>query len=204
MNNDELNKILKSAHPPERPDEYWREFPKKVTAKLHWQEQLSARPARRTHKLVPMLAWGLSVATVCVLMAFVLNNKPGTEHHVAAVPPASDVQFDIARKCYKEIEALFPNQLQAIVFDQQGPRMMLSAKGDVANAAPLYLKICGPKGCESFVTFSGQQIQFNGENCEVLADAKGQVMLVGDHQVWEGTDSSSGIRIEAKPLDAIL
>lgn len=203
MNNDELDKILKSTNPPERTNEYWSVFPKKVTAKLHWRDRLSFRPAPKpAHQFVSFLTWGLGAATVCILAAFILKMQPRPQQQ--AVVPVKDSQLAMARKCYQEIESLFPNQVQAIVFDQQGPSLMLAARGDVPNAMPLYLKICGPKGCESFVTFSGQQIQFNGENCEVLADAKGQVMLVGAHQVWEGTDSSSGIRIEAKPLDAIL
>jgi len=31
-------------------------------------------------------------------------------------------------------EALFPNQLQAIVFDDQGARLMLADKSDVPNS----------------------------------------------------------------------
>lgn len=203
MTDDELDQILKSAATPQRPEEYWHEFPKRITAKLHWQNQVPAHPVPRpAPKVMPLLAWGLSFATICILAGFIMRLQPQAEHRAAL--PAQDSQLAAARKCYQELEALFPNQLQSIVFDQQGPHLVLAAKADIPNSAPLYLKICGPQGCQGFVTFSGQQIRFNGENCEVLADATGQVMLVGSHQVWEGAKLSGPIRIEARPLDAMM
>jgi hypothetical protein len=65
------------------------------------------------------------------------------------------------------------------------------------------LKICGPDGCQRFVTFSGQEIRVNGEACEVLVDHQGRVVLVGRDTVWSGSESTGkagNFRIEARPL----
>jgi hypothetical protein len=201
MNQNELDRLLKSARPPERTEEYWREFPNRITSQLHRQTQASAA-LRGGRKLRPLLAWGLGLATVCIAVGFIMKPQPQLKSH--AVLPVKKNQLAEARKCYSELEALFPNQLQSIVFGRQGPRMVLADKANVPVSTPLYLRICGLGGCEAFITFSGQQIQVNGEDCEVLADAEGRVILVGNDRVWSETDPSAAIQIEAMPLEASL
>jgi hypothetical protein len=199
MNNNELDKILKSALAPERRENYWREFPKRVTAKLHWRGQASTAPAPRpARKFNPAPAWAVVLAVICVVAGFLAKTQK--QSSARAAQAVREGQLMTARKCYQEFEALFPHQLRAIVFDQQGPHLLLAPKADVPASAPLYLKICGPKGCEDFVTFSGQQIPFNGENCEVLENGNGQVMLVGNHQVWAGENAADAVRIQARML----
>lgn len=196
MNDRELDQLLKSARIPGRADDYWRGFPKKVTAKLHW---LPARAeAHHRHKTSTRLIWSLGLATLLVGMALYIEYRPDRPSVRA------DNQLAAARKCYQEMEALFPNQVEGIVFDEQGPRMIIADRPNVPNSTPFYLKICGPGGCKSFVTFSGQQVQYRGENCEVLADGRDGVLLVGKHQVWSSADSGDAIRIEARPLEAAL
>jgi hypothetical protein len=116
-------------------------------------------------------------------------------------------QLAEARKYYHEIEGLFPNQVKAIVFDQKGAHLVLSESPNVPNSPPLLVKICGPEGCKGFITFSGQNIQANGETYQVLATTDGQVMLVGKTSVWAGNDTANlaqSLKIEAKPLEASL
>jgi hypothetical protein len=199
VNNPELDEILKSARAPKRTDEYWRDFPQRVSARLHWQPQsASHHVVQRSLKLTPFLVWSLSLAIIVVaIIITTVKYQPRS----AATASVADSQLAEARKCYHELEALFPNQIEAIVFDQQGPRMVLADKANVPDSAPIYLRICGPRGCEGFVTFSGQQISFNGENCEVLSDAQGRVILVGDHQVWTQANRSDPVQIQATLLN---
>src|SRR5205807_3264137 len=108
-----------------------------------------------------------------------------------------------AAKYIREIEALFPNQLQAIVLDQKGARLLLADHSNVPASPPLYLKICGPYGCQRFVTFSGQQIRINDDLCDVLIDRQGNVLLVGRELLWSSSEPAGKARpyrIEAKPL----
>ncbi len=197
MNDNELDLLMKSVPAPKRADDYWSEFPKRVTAKIHWQNQRGGSPApiRKTRFRV---LWGLGLATACILIGFFWGS--GTEMTPVPAPP----QLAEAKKYYEEIEALFPNQVQAIVFDRQGPHLVLADKANVPSSPPFYVKVCGPKGCQGFVTFSGQQIQVNGESCEVLADEQGRIILVGADRVWSGNQASGAIRVEAKPLSTIL
>ena len=121
--------------------------------------------------------------------------------------PGKDPQLAEARKYFHELEVLFPNQLQAIVFDQQGTHLVLAPEPNLPASPPLYLKICGPKGCQRFVTFSGQQIRVNGDVCDVLVDHQGKVLLVGQETLWSDAKASvkrGPYRIEARALEATL
>lgn len=199
MTNNELDHLLNSVPAPQRPVEYWNDLPKRVTAKIHWQSHKSESPLRKPFPMARIFAfWGLALTAVCIGAGFI--GGLGRSHSFSADTP----QLAEARKYYDEIETLFPNQVQAIVFDRQGPHFILANKANVPSSPPFYVKVCGPKGCQGFVTFSGQQIQLNGENCEVLADEHGQVILVGNNRVWSGHQSSGPIRVDARPLAALL
>jgi hypothetical protein len=197
MNNSDLEKLLRSARVPERPADFWENLPKRVTAKAHWQtrrkKESSAQPRSRTS-----LAWAVCIAAACVLIVlpvWISRNRP--------VQPAGS-QLAQAQKYFREIEQLFPNQVRAIIIDDKGPQLVLSDQANVPDETPLYLKICGSRGCQQFVTFSGQQIRVNGETCDVLLDAEGNVLLVGRQIVWSSdsaTRDTGGYRIEARRLE---
>jgi hypothetical protein len=198
MNNDELNRILKRLPVPERTGDFWEEFPRRISARLHWdQARAQAFPERR--RFAPWYASALAagLATLCLLLV-VLSRKGS--HDLANAE-----QLTASRIYFHQLEGLFPNQIRAIVFDRQGPHLVLADKPDVAASPPLYVRICGPGGCQSFVTFSGQQIRVNGTDCDVLVDHRGDVLLVGREWQWSSAAAAGGhspYRIEAKPLEA--
>ncbi len=197
MNNSELEKLLKSAPAPDRAPEFWEEFPKRITARFHWQANRATAPETASRGLSP-LAWALGAAAVCLVFVFV-------NHQNTNITGETVGHFAEAEKCYREIESLFPNQVQCIIFDETGPRIVLGEKADVPASTPLYLKICGPRGCQRVVTFSGQQIRVNGETCDVLLDASGNVLLVGKQLVWSSASlnrETGRYRIEARLLEA--
>jgi len=115
-----------------------------------------------------------------------------------------DPQFAELQKCYREIEPLFPNQLKAIIWDNTGgPELVLAEAATVPSSTPLYLRICGPNGCRRFVTFSGQQIQVNGDVCDVLLDRQGNIIIAGRQLVWssaKATGTAGHYQIEARPV----
>ena len=198
MNNDELNNLLKSAGLPARADGYWDEFPGRVRAKIQWQPQADAQSLPGRDRRPGWPAWAFGLAAACVVIGFGIGFWRGRS------AGDTDRQFALAQKYYREIATLFPNQIQAIVLDADGPHLVLAQKPDVPDSTPYFVKICGSDGCHSFVTFSGQQVQVNGEKCEVLADARGQVLVVGDHAVWSEASPSGAVRVVARPLPAVL
>jgi hypothetical protein len=196
----ELDQLLKSVPLPERSGDYWRDFPGSVTAALGRRPALADIPdATRGRNLKPLFAaWGFGIATACVVLGLAINAWRGRDAGLNASQVAQ------AGKFYREVEALFPNQIQAIVFEPQGPRLVLAARADVPSSQPYYLKVCSPQGCERIITFSGQQVRLSDRNFEVLADAKGGVMLVGADRVWTGGNPNDAVQIHARSLSTAL
>jgi len=189
MNDDELNRLLQSAPLPQRPAEYWERFPEKVLRAIRHRPERSAAPGS---SVAGFAILGLAAACLAIGL-FVQFEKSRTAAGATA-------ELANARKFYAEVEALFPRQVRAIVFDSKGPHLLLATGQEVASATPLYLKLCARNGCEEVVTFSGQEIPFGGQNCQVLAEADGQIMVVGDHAVWNQEKRADAISIAAEPL----
>jgi hypothetical protein len=211
----ELEQLLKSAPVPPRPESYWDSFPRRVMAKIHWLPAETVETVSRPLEpgITPlkrgvneMPRWrgfrfatlGLGMVVIGLLLAYVVGFRQGRNLSI------TDLQIVAARKYFQEVEALFPGQVQAIVFGQQGAQLVLADKPNVPTSSPIYLRICGPQGCQNYVTFSGQQIRFNGEVCEVLEDHQGNVLLVGRQMVWSSAQAAakgSRYQIEARPLE---
>ena len=202
---------------PERGADYWERFPGQVAAEIERRKQAalaekSADAGVRTMTdpnnawswatalrcLASKPAFALAVAAVCLTLGFVLGSWREQRS------PGDDPQLAEAQQYFREIQRLFPHQLQAIVFDQQGAHLVLAQEPNLPASPPLYLKICGPRGCQRFVTFSGQQIRVNGEVCDVLSDHQGNVLVVGRQLLWSGSKAgarSGQYQIEARALE---
>jgi hypothetical protein len=71
---------------------------------------------------------------------------------------------------------------------------------------PIFVRICAERRCERAVTFSGRRVRMNGESWEVLADARGNVIVAGEHSVWSSGQrpiGERGLQIEAVQLSAL-
>lgn len=202
MKNSELEQVLKAAAVPERTQEFWERFPGRVLDEIRRRAPLpfSKPSSYRSQQPIPFafrLAFAAGLAAACITLAFWLGFWRG--QHSATVDP----QLAAVQKYFHEIEGLFPNQVQALVFDQAGAHLVLADRPDVPVSAPLYLKICDANACRRFVTFSGQKIRVNGDVFDVLLDRQGDVLLVGEQWVWSSSQPAAGAgryRIEARPL----
>jgi hypothetical protein len=198
MNNTELESILKKARLPEIPDDSLEAFPRRVADRLNRNDPLP-HPARG---FAPRLAWTFALVA-CAAIAFAFGHWRG-RMETAAVP-ASDTLA--SAKLIREMMAMFPNQIRAIVQDDRGAvKLVLSDTGDVPASPPLYVRICDSQHCSSFVTFSGQEIQVDGQKITVLADPRGGVILAGNHFIWSSTERPSAVgqlKIEARRIGPV-
>ena len=197
MNNPELESILKKARLPEAFPESLEMLPRRVAARLQ-RDEPAPRPARR---FSPHLAWACGLAA-CAVIAFAAGLWRGRMETGAI--PATDPLASI--KLIRETLAMFPNQVRAIVEDEDGLKLVLSDTGDVPASPALYVRICDGKHCSSFVTFSGQEILVAGQKITVLADARGGIILTGSQFVWSSagrTDAGKDLKIEARNLGAL-
>jgi len=182
MNNTEFDKVLQKAKVPEPRPGFWDDLPRNVQQQIDRGETQSASQVEQHPSFIALAlrraAVPLAFAAVCVMAGFIwgFNSRKADAFDAAELAEA--------RACWREVATLFPNQLAAIVFDQQGSRLVLSEHATPPGSAPIFLKMCDGKGCRRFVTFSGQQIKMNGESFEVLIDRSGDVLLIGDAKVW--------------------
>lgn len=197
MNNTELEKLLKSVPPPERPPEFWEQLARRVSTRIHRQAKLGTAPGSEPRGWWSSWTWGFSAAAACLVIAFALGNWRGTKQ------PGGLLQNE---KVVREVLAMFPNQVQAIVQDENGLRLSLADKPDVPISTPFWIKVCDGKHCRSFITFSGQTVQIAGQRVEVLADAQGKVMLLGDRFFWSSADVAprDHLRIDVRQLIHVL
>jgi hypothetical protein len=191
MNKFDLNAMLKAAKAPEGSQEYWDDTSYAVLAQLR---RLAPASPRGRRPWFPRLAWGLAVTVACVVMALAVGYWPGEK------PANDDLQN---AKLIRETLAMFPNQVRAMVKDERGINLILSDDGDVPVSSPLYVRICDGKHCESFVTFSGQEIEAAGQKITVLSEASGGIILTGNQFVWSSAEQNhagSNLKIEANSL----
>jgi hypothetical protein len=194
MNDSELNRILKTAKVPEPPEEFRAQFPRRVMAHLQWKT--AATPSRTTHWF-PRLAWTLAGVAACLLVGFLAGHWRG---HTDAMAENGFLQNE---KVIKEMLAMFPHRVRAVVQDEHGLNLVLSDKDNVPMSAPLWVKVCDGKRCATMVTFSGQEVRLGQRDITVLADARGKIILAGDNFVWSNGEpmlAGNQLKIEAKPL----
>jgi hypothetical protein len=143
----------------------------------------------------PVWLWGLSTACV-ILGAFLVGFWRGQE---SALGPS---QLSNAKRYLQESQSLFPNQVKAIIFDKNGPHLVLSEKPNVSNAVPVYLKVSTEQSAQTIITYNGQQILIHGEPIEVLLNGNNDVLLIGQNKVWTHTSRSGWGKtsIEAQPI----
>ncbi|MCG3147462.1 MAG: hypothetical protein PCFJNLEI_00902 [Verrucomicrobiae bacterium] len=169
----DLDKLLKSGRVPERSLGYWEHFPKRVIRHL---------TATATRDPRHWGAWAMSLAGAGVLAGIFL--------FLPSRPPApTPVAYG---RLYREITALFPNQVQAIVVDEHGVKLELSETANVPRSQPLLVNACNPAGCRHVITFSGQQVKINGDTWDVLVNGQNEVVVAGR--------STDRYQIEARTL----
>jgi len=193
MNNPELDSILKKARTPERPKEFWAEFPQQVAGGLNRTRTENIRPKRNRF---PRLAWGFATA-ICILAAFAIGHWRGQVETKASTDVLANT------KVVGETLAMFPNQVRAIVQDERGLNLVLSDSADVPASPSIYVRICDGKHCSSLVTFSGQEIQIAGQKMTVLSDAQGGIILMGNDFAWSSCEpayAKNDLKIEARNL----
>ncbi len=198
MNDRELDDLLRRVPVPERTPDYWADFPDQVRRAAARPEP-HVRPA--AHVDAGLLVWrwlAAGTALAAVAAGLWLGLRPSAPH-----PFSADELAGYART-WREVVALFPQQVRGVTFDAAGPHLSLADRPDLPPAPPLLVRICAAHGCESFLTFSGQQITSGGQSYEVLTDAHGTVLLVGRDSVWSSAERSGPSGFAAQSLNRNL
>ena len=197
MNRTELESILKKARLPEIPGESLEIFPRQTVARLQRGGPTKSTP----RSFAPRLVWAFGLAA-CIVIAFVIGHWSGRRE--SGSTSATDSLTNM--KLIRETLSMFPNRVRAIVEDEHGINLVLSDKPDVPTSAPIYVRISDGRQTSSLVTFSGQEVLIAGQQVTVLADAKGGVILAGQHFVWSDSGqvyADGNLKIKAETLGLV-
>jgi len=194
MTDPELDKILRSAKDPALEPGYLEDFPRQVWAGL---KRKADRPGRPVAGFFPGWAWGLALA-LCILTAIPVWLSVERKKNDSPVEVLADA------KLIRETMAMFPNQLRAIVRDQNGIKLDLTDRPDVPVSPPLLVRVCDGNACASFITFSGQEIQLGDKKYTVLSGDDGGIILETENFVWSSKTGGWGdkrMKISARVLN---
>jgi hypothetical protein len=197
MNDSELNQLLKEAKVPERSPGFWAQFPRRVTARLHWKSTTGS--AASSHWF-PRLAWTMGLAAFALVAVFIGHRRGHSETRAENGVLQNG-------KVIQEMLATFPNRVRGVVQDEHGLNVVLSDQENVPVSTPLWVRICDGKRCSTMVTFSGQEIRVGERNVTVLSDASGKIILAGENFLWSnGEDllADGKLKIEAKTLATVV
>lgn len=202
MNDSELDAKLKAAREPALPPGYQEAFTQMVLKNLRSSPggtetgRATRRRAGTRQRRLPALAWALAT-TACILIAFAIGHWRGRVEANRKPDVLTNARF------VEETLAMFPNQIRAIVQDQDGTKLVLSDKNNVPASTPIYVRICNGQNCASLVTFSGQQIEIAGQTVTVLSQGNGGIIVEGSQFVWSNQNhvyAERNLKIEAKNL----
>jgi hypothetical protein len=169
-----------------------------------WSEQILGGPRELKKEVTPWrqptyrigLIWGTALA-VCLAIVLATPHWHGERRHTSAENILQNTTF------IRETLAMFPNRVRAIVQDEHGLNVILSDQGEIPPSTPFYVHVCDGSHCASYVTFSGQEIQVDGQHISVLADRQGKMILVGENFLWSDKDRiypDNRWKVEAKNL----
>lgn len=204
MKETQLDELLRAGPVPERDPEYWEQFPHAVTARLRHNDRERLAAAREMQSRVPLpwlrfrrAALGVGLACACLLLGlFICPWKPGRDL-------AEERRRAVLQRCFRETSALFPRQLRALVADSDGFGLVLAEQANLPTDVPIYVRVTSREKSQSAITFSGQQITLAGRKWEILLDARGNIIVIGENSVWSNSKPTlpdPSVRIEARRL----
>ncbi|MFN7139815.1 MAG: hypothetical protein ACK4UN_10790 [Limisphaerales bacterium] len=189
---DPLDKLLAEAKAPQWPEEHWSNFPKEVRRAIRAKQfAATGEPGGSGFR------WKLVFAMAGLVAAFFSG-------FYFRAPEKADLQMAQTEKVIREMSTLFPGRIRSITINSSGIQLSLAESENISNAQPLLVKVCPSKGdCNKIITFSGQTIQLDGKAFEVLLSSSGEVLLVGQEEIWSSSEKKmlAGVtRIEALAL----
>jgi hypothetical protein len=200
MKDSELNKLLRSVRPPERPPEEKAEFPQEVVRQLSRPVHQQTGNARKAPRF-PL--WAVGFATVCLTIGFIVGRMP----EKAGPPPVAKVNPPDYAKLFKEVAILFPDRLRGVVVRGNELELILADQPERLATNPLLVEFCQNGRCRTVITFSGQKLEVDGHSIEVLTGTNDKVIVLADNRVWTSQNPKEvvdGFRINAQLLRAQL
>lgn len=149
--------------------------------------------AIRRHKLRQHF-WPILATAACVLLAITLFTKPGHTPNSGAAAPVEDKYALILR----EVTAVFPHQVQAIIADGGELRISLADHAISGKKQAVVVELCEAKQCTTVITYVGQTVVVGEHRITVHADEKGAIVV--DTTEVNPSGAASDLTIKSRPI----
>ena len=208
-----IEAMLRKVAEPARSADYWREFPEVVANQVR---SLDASPRQTRSPKTPaeknILAtsrWiaGIGFPLAAALSLYLIPGIGWGRREATSPAPKqfATVELEGFRRIFLELRALFPGQLQGVVFEDDQTHLVLSESANAVSKPLEVVQICRPDGCFTVVTTAGQPVPVRRGVMDVLPDAAGHVLVVGPDFAWRsGEPLPSGYTIVLSPLEVPL
>lgn len=198
MNDEQLNRLLRSTRPPTRTDGYWDSFPETIQRRLRRKPGSRSLPSEQRLHSWRSLPWLATAAAVVAVGLWLL--WPGTPSSEPTEFTASELQT--YREIWSQITGVFPHQVRAVILGPDGPQVVLSDQPNLPASPPVVLRRCASDGCRIALTFSGQAVHLGNRQLEVLTDSQGGVIVADEDAVWPMSGGS--LHLSARLLETTL
>jgi hypothetical protein len=115
MNDFDLDARLKRVPLPQRPEEYWEDFPSQVRRQL----RRTTPEFEAGEKWLPQLAWKMSVGFACVVVGLLVLNQPLKAATCAIFKNEQIIRSQLAQ---------LPDHLRIFMADEHGLHYLIAEK----------------------------------------------------------------------------
>lgn len=125
------------------------------------------RPRIRIH------FWPVLAVAACIALAFSLFFRPNPTP-VAVVPPKQDDKYALI---LREVSAVFPDQLKAIIAEGGELRIALADEPIADDKQAVVVELCENQKCTTLITYVGQTVEVGRHIVTVREDEKGAIVV---------------------------
>jgi hypothetical protein len=141
-------------------------------------------PIRRRISRVRL--WPVLAAAACLILIITLLSRPSSAPVSITQAPAEDKYALILR----EVSAVFPEQVQAIIADGGELQISLADHPVSNNKQAVVVELCEQNKCTTIITYVGQTVEIGTHRVTVRTDEKGAILIDGPE--FHGTGDHPG------------
>ena len=138
--------------------------------------------------------WPLLAAAACIALAVTLLTRPKAPT-VAAIPAPTEDKYALI---LREVTAVFPEQVKAIIADGGELRIALADRPLDSHTQAVVVELCENQKCTTVITYVGQTVEVGGHIVTVRKDEKDTIVAdTSDHHT---DNSASGLHITTRTI----
>lgn len=139
-------------------------------------EAHAALAATSRHKMFPRMLWPALAAAACVAFGLLFLSQDNGDPSPQQAEASPDEKYNVI---LREVSAVFPHQVKAIMTDGGELQIALSEEPVPDGAQAVVIEACGNGGCTVVITYVGQTVEIHRQHVTVRAGEHGAIIIKG-------------------------